>query len=87
MTSGAVATNPSGCVCVLEVPDLLTPQIGDLAPKRVGRCAAGSFPTFDALRTLTGGIPDRDEGHGPLRTFGCHHDEAQGDINLSRSPL
>jgi len=45
------------------------------------------FPAFDDLLTLTVGTADRDEGHGLLLTFGCSQDEAQCDINLSRSPL
>src|SRR5262249_58846264 len=45
------------------------------------------FPYTTLFRSLTVGTADRDEGHGLLLTFGCSQDEAQCDINLSRSPL
>ena len=74
-----------------------TPSVAGVEPQtprgtrgvltQVGLCAAGSFPTFGALRPLTGGLPDREEGQGPLLTCGCYQGEAPGDINLRRSPL
>ena len=49
--------------------------------------APGRFAAFDDLVTLTVRAADRDECHGPFLPKRDYEDEAQGDNNLSPSPL
>ena len=58
---------------------------GVLAEVTLG--APGRFAPFDDLLALTMKASDCDERHGPFLPKGGYEDEAQGDNNLSPSPL